>query len=59
MSITAYEIEVSRDYAKNGSENHGKELDTRYQNRDRESIDLKEQAHKEHEQIFQKNDQIK
>lgn len=54
MSTTADEIEVFRDYAKKKLENHKGELDTRYQNRELASIDLKEQAYKEHEQIFQR-----
>ena len=54
MSDTAQQIERFRDFAKDRLQNHISELETRYQNRDLGSPDLKTQAYREHRQIFQK-----
>lgn len=44
MSDTAQQIERFRDFAKDRLQNHISELETRYQNRDHGSPDLKTQA---------------
>lgn len=54
MRDTAQEIEKFREFAKGRLQNHISELETRYQNRDPGSPDLKTQAYHEHRQIFQK-----
>lgn len=54
MSNTAQQIEIYRHFAENELKNHAQELNTRYQNRELASNDLKLQALSEHQQIFQK-----
>lgn len=53
MTDNAQQIETFRDFAKEKFQNHSFELDTRYQNRELASDDLKQQAYKEHKKIFQ------
>jgi hypothetical protein len=53
MSEPAREIEKFRIFAETRLHNHISELETRYQNRQPEP-DLKSQAYKEHQQIYQK-----
>jgi hypothetical protein len=53
MRGPAREIENFRSFADTRLQNHISELETRYQNREPAS-DLKRQAYKEHQQIYQK-----
>ena len=54
MSHTAQQIEIFRHFAEDELKNHTEELNTRYQNRELASNDLKQQSLKEHQQIFKK-----
>ncbi|GAC1590115.1 MAG: hypothetical protein NVS3B8_03890 [Chitinophagaceae bacterium] len=54
MADSAQQIETFRDFAKEKFQNHSLELDTRYQNRELASDDLKQQAYQEHQKIFEK-----
>ena len=54
MSNAAQQIEIFRHFAENELTNHTEELNTRYQNRELASNDLKQQSLKEHQQIFRK-----
>ena len=54
MRQPAQEIERFREFAKDRLQNHINELETRYQNRDLGSPDLKTRAYREHRQIFHK-----
>ncbi len=54
MSNTAQQIEIFRDFAEKKLNDHTLELETHYQNRELASNDLKQQAYKEHRQLFEK-----
>lgn len=54
MSNIAQQIEIFRHFAENELKNHTAELNTRYQNHELASNDLKQQALSEHQQLFQK-----
>jgi hypothetical protein len=54
MKDSAQQIETFRDFEDQRLQNHIDELETRYQNRDLGSPDLRTQAHREHREIFHK-----
>jgi superoxide dismutase len=54
MSKPAKQIEDFRSFAKKELKNHLLELKTKYQNREPASKDIKQEAYREHRQIFVK-----
>lgn len=54
MEKKSNEVEVFHQFAEDRLKNHFEELKTRYQNEKLASAELKQQAYKEHQEIFSK-----
>ncbi len=54
MNNPAQQIEIFRHYAEEELKNHTQELQTRYQNRELASEDLKQEAFEKHREIYNK-----
>lgn len=54
MSNAAQQIEIFRHFGEDELKNHTEELNTRYQNRELASNDLKQQVLKEHSKSFKR-----